>query len=469
MVVTPTPDGRRLPALGTKTALQRFNVAASRAEDQMWLFHSVQLSDLNPDCVRWKLLNHTQDPPAALEEREVGDVRPDILREPFDSLFEQRVYLRLREREYTVIPQHEVNNFRIDLVVVGERSRLAVECDGEAWHGPEQHAHDVARQRDLERCGWRFFRLRESEFYRDPEAALEPLWNLLRERGIWPRSQEPQPTPVEPVEPVEQASFTVQEQPTRAFSLLRPLGPRENPIAPVGSDRESALHEAPPLEDTDRSTVADDGENDDDTDIEEDLDEAVWDSEEDERPVQLGLSAAPNLLGLEPYVSWRSTPQPDPRTAAQAALIDALQAIVAVEGPILARRAYRLMLRASGGQRLGKLTKAPLNRAAAAAVRRGILSDENPGGTQTQIDRILRLPGTPSVRIRARGDRTLEEIPMNEVAALMTRLRSANPRMPPAELRRAVLDAYGLVRMTTKVVLHLDACMSLLPFAEPTP
>jgi very-short-patch-repair endonuclease len=44
----------------------------------------------------------------------------------------------------------------------------------------------MARQRDLERCGWRFPRLRASEFYRDPEATLELLWKQLQERGIWP-------------------------------------------------------------------------------------------------------------------------------------------------------------------------------------------------------------------------------------------------------------------------------------------
>ena len=85
-----------------------------------------------------------------------------------------------------MVPQHRVHGFRIDLVVLGDHSRLAVECDGDEWHGPEQYARDMAHQRDLERCGWRFFRLRASEFYRDPDAALEPLWALLHERGIAP-------------------------------------------------------------------------------------------------------------------------------------------------------------------------------------------------------------------------------------------------------------------------------------------
>jgi hypothetical protein len=177
-------------------------------------------------------------------------------------------------------------------------------------------------------------------------------------------------------------------------------------------------------------------------------------------------SVQPNPLQFEPYVSWQATPQPDPRGASQAALIKALTEIVAVEGPVVARRAYRLLVRAAGGQRVTKLARAPLNRAAAAAVRRGVLADENPGGGPTQIDRVLRLPGTPKVRIRARGDRPLDEVPTSEVAAVMARLQAANPRLTPAELKRAVLDAYGLVRMTAGVSIYLDACLRLIRFGD---
>ncbi|HZD02459.1 MAG TPA: AAA domain-containing protein [Actinomycetes bacterium] len=460
MVVAPTPEGRRLPALGSKASVQRFNVAASRAEDQMWLFHSVQLHDLNPDCVRWKLLNHCLNPPAAQEGEEIGEVRPDILREPFDSLFEQRVYLRLGERGYTVLPQQEVHNFRIDLVVVGERSRLAVECDGEAWHGPEQYARDVARQRDLERCGWRFFRLRESEFYRDPEAALSPLWELLRDRGIWPASRGSHPTPAPLPDP---AAGKPSEPAVERMSVIFEEGAVTSDFAwfePVETHHDGTVIVEP-----------EDGEEFEEQDDLHDLtDDTAWEPEEhitlDPADPPAQVSIRPNLLRLEPYVSWQPTRQPDPRTASQAALIDALTGIVAVEGPVVARRAYRLLLRAAGGQRLGKLTRAPLNRAAAAAVRRGLLADENPSGRQTQIDRVLRLPGTPKVRVRARGDRSLDEVPMSEVAALMVRLRAVDPRVTPDEMKRAVLDAYGPVRMTSGVSLYLESCMALMTFSE---
>ena len=76
------------------------------------------------------------------------------------------------------------HKYRIDLVVEGMQGRLAVECDGDRWHGPDQFEYDVARQRDLERVGWQFVRIRGSDFYRDPIEALVPLWDKLDYLGI---------------------------------------------------------------------------------------------------------------------------------------------------------------------------------------------------------------------------------------------------------------------------------------------
>ena len=59
---------------------------------------------------------------------------------------------------------------------------------------------------------------------------------------------------------------------------------------------------------------------------------------------------------------------------------------------------------------------------------------------------VLRPAGTAEVRVRELGPRALDEVPLREVAELMRRLRAAGA----TELPRAVLDAYGLVRMTAK-------------------
>jgi len=193
MVVVPNPDGRPLPALGGRGSEQRFNVAASRAQDQLWLFHSVQPHDLNRECVRWKLLSHCVNPPPSEDLRQVaGEIDEDALQEPFETLFEQQVCRRLTTRGYRVVAQHRIHGFRVDLVVLGDRGRLGIVCDGDQWRGPDQYDHDLARQRALERCGWRFHHLRASEFSRDPDAALEPLWQLLTHRGITPTPADPE-------------------------------------------------------------------------------------------------------------------------------------------------------------------------------------------------------------------------------------------------------------------------------------
>ena len=45
------------------------------------------------------------------------------------------VYLDIASRGYTVIPQFESIGYYIDLVIVGGARKLAVECDGDLWHG----------------------------------------------------------------------------------------------------------------------------------------------------------------------------------------------------------------------------------------------------------------------------------------------------------------------------------------------
>ncbi len=109
--------------------------------------------------------------------------------EPFESLFEQQIFLDIVERDFHVNPKVLVNNRLIDLVVTGSDARLAVECDGDEFTStPEQARADMERERELRRCGWRFWRVRESEYLLDSERALEGLWRELDERGVAPQS-----------------------------------------------------------------------------------------------------------------------------------------------------------------------------------------------------------------------------------------------------------------------------------------
>jgi very-short-patch-repair endonuclease len=165
----------------------------------MILFHSVTCDDLSVSCLRRRLLDffeNTKPQQIAgierneLERRAAQDNRRVVNPpSPFESWFEVDVALELLRRDFTVLAQHEVAGKRLDLVVEGGQARLAVECDGDNWHRADLYEDDMQRQRQLERCGWEFFRVRESAFYANKENALLGLWRVLEERGIFSKSQ----------------------------------------------------------------------------------------------------------------------------------------------------------------------------------------------------------------------------------------------------------------------------------------
>jgi very-short-patch-repair endonuclease len=67
-----------------------------------------------------------------------------------------------------------------------------VECDGDEFTStPEQARADMERERELRRCGWRFWRVRESEYLLNPGHALDGLWDELEKRGVRPDSVGP--------------------------------------------------------------------------------------------------------------------------------------------------------------------------------------------------------------------------------------------------------------------------------------
>jgi very-short-patch-repair endonuclease len=180
----------RNPVSLTRSESQRrFNVAASRAMEQLWLFHSVSSEDLRPNDLRWSLLTYLERTQNALVDPMPADIGTTERAEPFESLFEQRIFGEVRDRGYHVVPKVSVNNRVIDLVVTGADGRLAVECDGDEFTStPEQARADMERERELRRCGWRFWRVRESEYLLDPVRALEGLWAELEARGVRPHT-----------------------------------------------------------------------------------------------------------------------------------------------------------------------------------------------------------------------------------------------------------------------------------------
>jgi len=184
----PESPPHSLRAHGAKNMFKkRFNVAASRARNQMWVVDSLNHeTDLKMGDIRRSLIEHALDPNSW--ERELKRKLNEI--DPRSEAFEGVVLKMLMERRYLVHPQYPAGAYFIDLVVEGGvdggRKRLAIECDGERYHGPERLQHDIERQAILERLGWKFVRIRGSVFFRDQERAMAEVFRRLDELGIPP-------------------------------------------------------------------------------------------------------------------------------------------------------------------------------------------------------------------------------------------------------------------------------------------
>jgi very-short-patch-repair endonuclease len=458
LVAAPSPDGRRLTPQVNRGIQQRFNVAASRARDQAFLFHSVTLGDLSPDCMRAALLSHFIQPGKADGPIAFGEVSL-VERDPrFDSLFEQRVFNRIVERGHAVVPQFEVLGRRIDLVVVGEAAKLAVECDGDAWHGPEQYDHDTSRQLDLERCGWRFVRIVESDFYLDPDEALQPLWATLERLGI---------NPTLAGVPGAVGPEAVEVPDAKATEALPPAPPvRDEPLVeiptaalPEGavslSNRDQPPSPAvppPPTEPREREAVAA-------APTPEPLG-GLWGAE--------ASKAGPRSVSqLAAYRAWQSRLVPVPavdKTSTQETVV----AMVAQEGPMSAGRIQRLFALAMHRTSLGAADKSALNQAIYGLIHTRRVASVQPGiRGLAMADWVLYLPGTDPVALRALGPRRLMDVPLTEIAAATAHVWSAQIVNDDETVADAVLRLFGAQAPSSLDLQHVVLGITLHQSGRP--
>ena len=166
--------------LSRDTFAQRFNVAASRARDRMYLVRSVELERLSEaDRFRRSLIGHFAAPFAQ------DEIRVEDLRKLCESPFEREMYDELTQRGYWVTPQVKVGHYRIDMVVEGHNdARLAVECYGDQYHGEDKWADDMQRLRVMERAGWVFWWCFASTFIRRRKEMLDDLLETVNGKAI---------------------------------------------------------------------------------------------------------------------------------------------------------------------------------------------------------------------------------------------------------------------------------------------
>jgi len=424
------PGDIRIGALTNDAARQRFNVAASRARDQLWLFHTATLDVLSPACMRHHLLSYMLNP---------GRLVTETTGHKFDSQFERDIFDLVVARGFNVRTQVSVGDstnhrYRIDLVVEGMQGRLAVECDGDEWHGPDRYEQDMARQRDLERAGWQFVRIRGSEFYGDPGRAVAPLWAELDRLGIKPGgideavAEPPPPADLQTMEPREVDEVIVPEAAS----------------APRDADPDTTW---PP-----RTAVT----------------QYVLKRDHRDSPA-LPVAIRASDPSLADYVSFRGQAGPDPRTVSLGIVAEGLYRIIEAEGPMVAKRAYDIYLRGCSIKRLGPELKSTMNKALSSTIRQGQVISENEPGASGLLFSTVRSKGSPPIRLRCRGPRTFEEIPPAELRAA-GKLVSETLHLERGtdEHLRAILEYFDLKRLTAQVGTTLLGILDR-PEASATP
>jgi very-short-patch-repair endonuclease len=149
----------------------------------MWVVHSLNPDlDLKPNDLRRRLFDHARNPRASLNAGK-KDGRGLGLAE---SELERRIMELLRAKSFRVEPHVEVGAYRLDLVVEGRAGRVAIECDGDRVHPSMERTNDRFRRQQLERLGWRFIRVRASQFALDPTKTIDSVVRRLGELGVEP-------------------------------------------------------------------------------------------------------------------------------------------------------------------------------------------------------------------------------------------------------------------------------------------
>ena len=439
--------GERLYPLTKADSVQRFNVAASRAKDQMWVFHSMPKDTLtNSEDMRFQLLDYcygvTNRQTSAVDGAMATVVPEDLRVDPFDSLFEQRVFNRLIDHGFTVVPQFDANGYKIDLVVVGAKGRLAVECDGDFWHGPDAYERDLSRQRDLERCGWEFFRIRESVFYADKALAMHSLLATLDELEIRTSDWiEPQSDSHE--EPLDESGPDgVDDEPLSNEASAVPESQLvESSVTTSGAGRHRAAdpnHEYRAV--TPEGLVSSPVES---------------ESRAESLLAPIIARAETTILrpafephgALAPYVEF-TAPLRSVSEDRVSTIADNVALIVAEEGPVLGHRLHIAYVRATGGQRVGKEIARQLNRAITMAEVQGSIVADNPLNEAGVKPKTFRLSDQPVVVPRTLGPRPLDQVPIMELSSHVDYVLSAQPSLGEEELFRQVLNLLGLKRLT---------------------
>jgi very-short-patch-repair endonuclease len=412
---------------------------------------------------------------------------------PTASPFEEHVKARLEAAGFAVEPQVGVAGYRIDLGV-GHPDYFhgflaGIECDGATYHSAKSvRDRDRLREAVLTGLGWHIYRIWSTDWFANPDREMEKLLGKLLDRLAEPvqpsdqsvqdeligltgevatpngrddgvqsaMSESGQPSARTPTAAADLESVIVEsgdtvtyrrtdhDEPSRTVTIVSGKGDPTVGIVHYDTALAKALLGAARGEDVTVHLPAGPVPV---------VVEIIVKGPKSGPPEDNGSWAfegpAEKAADLAPYKAWDGT-VPDPRTAPAAVIEHSILDIVSIEGPVSTARAYRAYARACGIQRVSKLARQELNRALSRLAKSQRIVVDRPAGQSGFAGAVLRQPDSPPVRVRERGPRDFEEIPLNELSAHLSRARSDGHADPEGAMR-TVLARLGLSRMTTRV------------------
>jgi len=167
-----------------------------------------------------------------------------------------------------------------------------------------------------------------------------------------------------------------------------------------------------------------------------------------------------------PFTPWLERPTADVRRASQAQYMHGFTEILAAQAPMQALSLFQIYGKASGVLKLAAPVRKLCERALLQGVKSGeiILEREDDSEVESDADSvcwIVRLPDQAPVILRDLGARGFAEIPMSELAALVLEIRTSDEFMGREDIYRAVLDHYGLQKLTALVRRRLDRVLAV--------
>lgn len=183
-------------------------------------------------------------------------------------------------------------------------------------------------------------------------------------------------------------------------------------------------------------------------------------------------------LKVRRYQEFNEAITGDPRQVNEEWIAKRLVEIVAVEGPVIAKRACNIYLRAVGVKRMGNEIKATMAKALRIAISRNEIEALNGASDADIMQEPLRQSGSPPLVIRTRGDRLFEEITPGEIQFVARYTADKNGVAAGSEEHlRMVLEFFDLKRLTTQVgtsilevmdrqLPHVDAALENLQSGE---